>query len=193
MTTLISLHGFDSCADRAPEEYRGGLLCRLADNVISFNAPHAGSVPGRYQWFLNPVDENKNHNIMPELKQSAEYIVEKIRAANIDDRDLILFGNSQGGFVAMYLTLAGIIVPKKTIAVVPFYIRELIPEKINQATPVLWLAAGKDNWMPPVVTETWADLKAAGANLDYHVDSHSGHKDWSPEFEQHMIDWNKNN
>ena len=130
---------------------------------------------------------------MPELNQSAEYIARKIREMNIDEKDLILFGNSQGGFVAIYLALHNIIVPKKVIAVVPFYIKEMIPADINRATPILWMAAGTDAFIPAEVGKTWVDLQAAGANLDYHVDSHSGHKDWSPEFEQHMIDWNKNN
>jgi len=174
------------------KDYKGGLLGMLADEVIMFNAPHNSiGGPGRYHWFLNPTSENKNHNIMPELKRSVEYIVGEIRSRNLDEKDLILYGSSQGAFMALYLTLNNIIVPKKTIAAVPFYARELITNKINKATPILWLAAEHDEMIPREYCETWMDLQSAGANLDYHIDANSEHTKWSPEFIQYMIDWNK--
>ena len=185
MSNILVLHGHDS---RPHPDYP--IYKELADNVITFNAPFSmPGAPDRYKWFTLPEENIPGADPFAEVEQSVKYILEKIGDSEID----VLFGRSQGGFMALYLTLNNLIRPKKTIAAVPFYLPNLIHENINKETPILWMAGGKDERIPPEVGNLYKNLIDAGANLDYLVDSDSGHSTdtWTQNFNDTIVNWNK--
>ena len=200
MTKLLCLHGRDSNGEKFVSS-KTGLISALADEVIAINAPFPGPTPGRFQWFSTGASNTgqdiiNNSKVMSEIRASADYIANKVDEIGCLPEDLIIFGGSQGGFMALYITLNKILRPKQTIAVVPFYANSLIiRNKMDKITPILWIAGGQDDQISADFGGTggvWADLQAAGANLDYIMDSQSGHNanTWSAEFKNSIIKWN---
>lgn len=184
---MLYLHGYRSCAEKSLSNKRD-IVDAVAGDAFAFDAPFdAGD--GMRKWFTLPEGEDKDYDFMPELERSCDFIRQKIRELKIDESELTLFGASQGGFMALYLTLNRIVVPAKTIAVVPFYPRELARGNINESTPILWANAGRDERVTGPVRDTWRDLRNAGARVDYILDSESGHNDWSPAMREKIIEW----
>jgi len=185
---MLYLHGFRSgIGGRISPTKERVLEMNLADGMIALDAPFVVASGGR-KWFTLP-EEGTDADIFEEMKESADYILKEIRGLGID----IIVGASQGGFMALYLTLNGIIRPKRTVALVPFYLPGLVGEIKNRETPILWIAGGKDEVVPKEVAGTWRDLQAAGANLDYCLEPESAHlaETWMPEFCNEIMAWVK--
>jgi predicted esterase len=188
MTKLLYLHGYNSGIDNTLGSKDAVAEMNLADEMAAFNAPFPMD-GGGFKWFSMPQEGASADDTMRELGQSAAYIADKVQGMEID----VLFGASQGGFMALYLTLNGVIRPRRTIAAVPFYIPQLITENMNKQTPILWMAAGMDDMIPMDVGGAWRDLQNAGANLEYKIDVGSGHMaaTWTPAFRNAIIEWNR--
>ena len=150
MTRMLYLHGFAGCVDHVGGSKDVVAAMNLADEMIAFNAPFPVD-GGGYKWFSLPGDNISGADINAEMKESAEFIASRIGPEPID----IIFGTSQGGFMALYLTLKNIIRAQRTIAAVPFYIPGLIGADMNKDTPILWMAAGTDEVIPPDVAGVW--------------------------------------
>jgi predicted esterase len=187
MRKLLYFHGFGTCAEKSLSNKRD-IIDAIAGDVVAFDAPFDAE-GGMRKWFTLPEGENKNHDAMPELEQSCEFIKQKIRELEIDESDMILFGASQGGFMALYLTLNNMVIPNRAIAAVPFYPLELVNENINKTTPILWANAGRDERITGPVRDTWRDLQNAGAKVDYVLDPESEHDEWSPAMKEKIIEW----
>ena len=187
MTKVLYFHGYHSNGSTGIP--RRGAVTRKLGELITIDAPHPMG-DGKFKWFSLPVEPDFDPaRAFAEIAQSAEYVVRKIREMQLDERDLILFGASQGAPIALYLTLNGLVHPRMTIAAVPYYPLELADRVINKETPILWIAAGKDDQVPPDVGGAWKKLQAAGANLDYRIDPDGTHGDWSPAFNDMITKW----
>jgi predicted esterase len=187
MKKLLFLHGYGSNAERSL--CLRDIVDEMAAEMIVFDAPFP--VGDGYKWFALPEGDDRNCDPAPELAHSCEFIKQKIRELNIDESDLILFGASQGGFMALYLTLNNIVVPNRAIAAVPFYPRDLVNENINKRTPILWVNAGRDERITGPIRDTWRDLQNAGAKVDYILDPESEHSVWSRAMTDKIIEWGK--
>jgi predicted esterase len=190
MKKLLYFHGYWSSAERSLGLHDfHDFVKMMADEMIAFDAPFP--VGDGYKWFTLPEEGDESRDVAQELAHSCEYIKQKIRELKVDESELTLFGASQGGFMALYLTLNNIIVPAKTIAAVPFYPRELANENINKTTPILWANAGRDERITGPIRDTWRDLRAAGAKVDHILDPESTHNEWSPAMMEKIIEWSK--
>jgi predicted esterase len=189
MRTLLYFHGYGSNIERSLSNR--SIVDAISDEVIAFNAPFSAEWEDSFKWFSLPDDMRVNDDAARQVKQSCAFIKDKLRENNIDESELTLFGNSQGAFMALYLTLNNIIVPKKTIAVVPFYPRELVNENINTKTPILWVNAGRDERITGDVKETWKDLQKFGAKIDFILDPESEHGVWTEQMVNKIIKWGK--
>jgi predicted esterase len=195
--TIFYLHGAWTNAQKSLDPSRFDLVPRLAGggDVIAFDAPfYKLFAPDKHYWFLNPEGEFKNHNPLPEIRESSEFIVSKLQESGRNPLDLTIVGLSQGGFMALYLTLNNIIIPKKTIAVVPFYSRDLVKygaENLNKTTPILWAAAGRDERLPKYFSDTWSDLLSLSVNLTYMLSPGSRHGRWTKKFKNDIIRWSR--
>lgn len=138
------------------------------------------------------MGENKNYNPFPEIQRSILFILNKIKESGENPNDLTVVGLSQGGFMALYLTLNNIIKAKKTIAVVPFYRLNLIKaDNLNRNTPILWASAGKDTTIPSEYTGTWRYLQALRVNLTHVHSAKSQHGNWCESFKNSIVRWSK--
>ncbi|MCL2749337.1 MAG: alpha/beta hydrolase [Alphaproteobacteria bacterium] len=204
---LLYLHGADSnvgSEDLIKDKYakdRVEFIYKLAGgkgNVISFNAPFSTDPDdlNKRSWFQNPVGKHKKHNPIPQIQESAKHIVEKVQESGVKPQDLTLCGASQGGFMALFLTLHNIIVPKKTIVIVPFYQLELIkmlggPKNLNKGkVPILYADVEKDEEIPKEFN-TGARLQTLNINLTHIHCTESEHGKWTEDFKNRIIDWNR--
>jgi predicted esterase len=189
MRKLLYFHGYGSNIEQSLSNR--SIVDAISDQVIAFNAPFATEWKNSFKWFSLPENMCVTNEAVAQLKQSCEFIKNKLREDNIDESELTLFGNSQGAFMALYLTLNNIIVPKKTIAAVPFYPLELVNENINKTTPILWVNAGRDERITGDIKETWKDLQKFGAKIDFVLDPESEHGVWTKNMVNEIIKWGK--
>jgi len=167
---------------------KDAVVAKLGE-VVAIDAPYSAGDDG-YKWFSLPEEPDFTAaRAMTELGESAKYVVEKMREMKMDEREMILFGASQGGAMALYLTLTGMIRPLTTIAAVPFYFHELADKVENKETPILWIAAGRDERIPRDVGALWKNISAAGANLKYCIDPGSEHNVWTASFNYKILEY----
>lgn len=187
MRKLLYLHGHGSNIERSLSNR--SIVDAISDQVIAFNAPFATDEENSFKWFS--LDREDDANVMGQIQQSCDFIKNKLADAHVDELELTLFGNSQGAFMVLYLTLNNIIVPKKAIAAVPFYMTELVADIKNKTTPILWMAGGHDTVIPADLGVVWHDLVKNGANLDFRLDPESEHGVWTENMVNEIIKWSK--
>lgn len=189
MTTMLYFHGYAGGIDKTGGTLEYVRTMNLADEIIAFNAPFPVD-GGGYKWFSLPeYGVGDTPNFDSEIKKACEIILEKIRGKKID----LIFGASQGGFMALYLTLNNIIKCDRAIAAVPFYVDKLARDIKNKTTPILWIAGGQDEMIPSDVGNVWRDLQSSGANLDFRWDAESAHRPdtWTQNFIEQIKKWSK--
>lgn len=151
---IILLHGYGANADNLinlafefqpliPDSYF------IAPNAIE---PWEGGFPNAYQWFsLYSGSERKTINdLASNIKNSNQilqnFISQQLSRFNIDYKNLILMGFSQGGMMAMY---QGLIMPKPIAGVVSFSGRVIDPnqtgDKINSKPPICLIHGTNDS------------------------------------------------
>jgi predicted esterase len=199
MRTALYFHGYGSRADgsrtfAAFKEHVPGY------DYVAIDAPFDAVLPNHpgetlYKWFSLPSREGPDADARgaAELKESAAFIKNKIAELRIDESELTLIGASQGGFMSLYLTLNKLVVPRRAIAVVPFYSRELIPPDVNKTTPILWINCGRDEKIEAERKSAWTDAIAAGAKVDYYEEPDAGHKPdtYPPSLWNKILEWDK--
>jgi predicted esterase len=176
---LVYLHGFgyDMNENR---DFTQKLANKFNAKLFTPNAPYSsGRERGGFSWYtLTPVV--REHIYDEKFEKSLAYITDLIQneldANNMDWKDVILCGRSQGAFMSMYLTLHGPVTPNRVISFCGSYPDEIVDRGISdRSTPIYWVEGAKDTRESQSRKDTYKRLIKEGCNIKYLVDENSDH------------------
>ncbi len=155
--------------------FTANLAEKFDAEVFSFNAPF--EYEGGYQW-LDATDGVVSSIGKDQFEQSVMYSVDLINAEvnkrKMQFSDVIFAGNSQGGFMAVYMALR---LGGKAVALcsaIPYELKEKFVLNYKNA-PIDWVEGAKDNLLTQVRKDSYKILVDMGCNLRYILNEKSTH------------------
>ncbi len=183
MKKLVFLHGAgaDCCAYH-------DLMSEIAQyfnvELISFNAPFSHPIKeNKFVWFNKIAQNGRRDAVCEDYFASMQYIKNKLLELNIDLREVILLGHSQGGGMAAHIGLEldlGAVIAMS--ADLPYN----MTYGNNTKTPIYWFEAGQDSYIDDNRKASYKLLQQIGADLHYQILPNSSHNEFADELLQEV-------
>ncbi len=184
MKKLVFLHGAGSDKN-AYNDLVVKIAKIFAAEPISFNAPFPHPTkPNKYVWFNKIEQEGRRDAIVEDYYKSLEYIKEKLQKRSLDFDDIILFGHSQGGGLAVHIGLE--LKLNKVISVsgdLPYNIEY----KKKAYTPIYWFEGAKDTYINQNRKDSYKILQKIDADLHYKILPNSNHNNFADDLLYNII------
>ena len=139
---LVYLHG--SGLDQTAY---ADVVKKVADyfkaEVYTFDAPIKHEKKG-FKWFNKVECNGRRDAVKEDFENSVKFIKDKIKGLDVPNEEIILFGHSQGGAMAVAVGLE--LKLNKVIAVCADMPYNLSYPKSGQ-TPIYWFECGKDGYI----------------------------------------------
>lgn len=142
MKKLVFLHGSGSDKN-AYSDLMHEIAKRCKADLISFNAPFKHpDKPNKYKWFNKFENDGRRDAIVEEYVYSLEYIKEQLN--NLNTKDIILIGHSQGGGMAVHV---GLEMNLSSVISINGDLPYNISYKKKTNTQIYWLESEKDTYI----------------------------------------------
>lgn len=174
MKKLVFLHGSGYDKDGY-----GDLPLKVAEQfgaeLVSFNAPFPHTKKtDKFMWF-NKFEQNGRRDAVEEdYAYSLQYIKDKILGLGGDTKDIILFGHSMGGGMAVHVGL------EIELAMVISVVGDMpynLQYKTSSHTPIYWFESAKDTYIDDNRKNSYK-LLDAGTNFHYGILPNSTHSEF---------------
>ncbi len=193
---VIFLHGYGA---------NGADLLNISQSFknyfpnMVFLAPNAPfqceGMIGGYKWFNLPwLDNSKEYDYIKTFEESLhildEWLTQKILYENVEDKNVFLFGFSQGTMLALHAAT----IRKKSLGGVLGFSGKLIEEKkfnsnLLSKCPILLVHGDQDDVVPYNNSISASEkLKSEGFQVNFHLTKGIGHG-ISPEGLQHALNF----
>ena len=193
---VIFLHGYGA---------NGADLINISQSFknyfpnMSFLAPDAPfkceGLPGGYKWFDLPwLDNSKEDDYIKTFEESLfvldEWLTQKVKSENVQDKDVFLFGFSQGTMLALHSATSR----KKSLGGVLGFSGKLVEEtrfrkNLSSKCPILLVHGDQDD-IVPYENSSYASekLQKQDFKVNFHLTRGVGHG-ISPEGLQHALNF----
>ncbi len=178
MKKLVFLHGSGSDCNAYNDLLKTTANHFNAD-LFTFNAlfPHPEKSM-KYKWF-NKVEHNARRDaIVGEYMHSLQYIKEMLSNIDVDSKNIILVGHSQGGGMAVHV---GLEIPLSCVISINGDLPYNISYKHKSDTPIYWFESAKDTYISQE-RKTSFHLIQNNKNFYYTKLPNSTHNDFAEDF-----------
>ena len=176
MKKLVFLHGAGSDKN-AYNDLVEQIAKRFDAKAISFNAPFPHPTKtNKFVWFNKFEQDGRRDAVIEDYYKSLEYIKEKLQEMSSNLDDIILFGHSQGGGIAVHI---GMEMELNKVISVSGDLPYNIEYKKKTYTPIYWFESAKDTYIDQNRKDSYKMLKKIGANLQYNILSNSTHNEFA--------------
>ena len=178
MKKFVFLHGSGGDKNSYADFMR--VVAKYFDaELIVFNAPFQHhDYPDKFTWFGKFDNKGRRDAVIDNYMYSLQYIKNKIYELNCDNKDVILFGHSQGGGMAVHIglemNLGGVIA---VCADLPYN----VSYKLLSKTPIYWFEAVNDTLLNENRKKSYK-LLSENTNFHYGLLPNSTHKDFEQDF-----------
>ncbi len=180
---LIFLHGFGFDRNNNQNEITQLAKSLGLDSYVSFDAPFPSNrARGGYSWYDYERSQiNSDIESDPKFQQSIVYLKKEINTAlqnaELEWKDLILCGRSQGALMSLSLGLAS---SEKCYAIVSLCgLMHSAHLDVKSQPPILWLEAGQETVLSDEHKLSYKKLIKMGCKLEHFIDPETTHDDIS--------------
>ena len=173
---LVMLHCKNSFVGdpiyRNTEEIAKLLAKKYNAEILAFNSilPYKEA----YTWFEKVDGEIVSDSFVKSFDYAKSKISHYVEENGIKPENIIIFGRSQGGFMAICLGIElGV---GKVVAMAADIKAELVNAAKTEGCPeIIWIEAGKDKYISAERRGSYKDLQKLGIAVDYRVSEDAEH------------------
>ena len=180
-TLLVYLHG-KGADPSAHNELIQKIAARHNAEILALKAPFHHK--DGFMWFGKTGRTEPRRINIDQFNQSVEYIISQVEQS-LNCREckwdnVILCGHSQGGMMALHLGLT--MSPAKVISICGDFPPDIsYSATIDKNVPLIWIEAGKDDFLSQQRKDSWQKLRDWGCNLHFRRSPQSTHNHLCPE------------
>lgn len=183
--SLIFLHGkgADKSAHRV---FMDNLAATCQAELVCINAP----LPHKsgFSWFDKRIVGGERVVDEESFNNAVDYVVTRIEGLGIDFRDAILCGHSQGGAVAIAVSMKQPV--RGVISICGDWPSAAKIKTPNEMPDIIWVEGGKDAYLSNERKKSYQYLQKAGANVRYIYDEETEHDIFGPQLLEKIVSHN---